>query len=189
MSMEDNITNEASIANAGEAPLPEQLQPQVQLTHEQLADLQAKAAKSDEHWDRYVRSVAELENYRKRAAREKTDATQFANESLMQKLLPVLDNFDMALAAAGGPSTTIESLCTGISMIQGQLRQALADAGLEEITALGGAFDPNLHEAVAQQPSEEVAEGQVLHQVRKGYRLKGRLLRPAGVVVAGTPAA
>ena len=189
MSTEDKTTTEATIANGGGAAPREQLQPEVQLTHAQLAELQAKAAKADEHWDRYVRAVAELENYRKRATREKGEAIQFANENLMQRLLPVLDNFDMALAAAADPSTTVESLRTGVTMMQGQLRQALTDAGLEEVNALGQAFDPNLHEAVAQQPSDQVAEGHVLHQVRKGYRLKGRLLRPAGVVVAGIPTA
>ena len=187
--MEHNNTNDSTGTPGGEASPPEPLQPVVELTHEQVSDLQARAAKAEENWDRYVRSVAELENYRKRAVREKGEAIQFANEGLMQKLLPVLDNFDMALAAAHDPSTTVESLRTGITMIQGQLRQVLADAGLEDLNALGQAFDPNLHEAVAQQPSDQVPEGHVLHQVRKGYRLKGRLLRPAGVVVAGLPAA
>jgi len=187
--MEDQHNNQEAPAPVVAAPPPEPLQPEVELTHEQVADLQARAAKADENWDRYVRSVAELENYRKRAAREKSEAIQFAHEGLMQKLLPVLDNFDMALAAAGGPATTIESLRTGITMIQGQLRQVLTDAGLEELNALGLPFDPNVHEAVAQQPSSDLAEGHVLHQVRKGYRLKGRLLRPAGVVVAGAPPA
>lgn len=172
----------------GSAPA-EPLQPEVQLTHEQVAELQARAAKAEESWDRYVRAVAELDNYRKRATREKGEAVQFANESLMQKLLPVLDNFDMALAAAADPSTTVESLRTGVTMIQGQLRQALTDAGLEEVLALGAVFDPNHHEAVAQLPSNEVPEGHVLQQLRKGYRLKGRLLRPTSVVVAAAPSA
>lgn len=153
------------------------------LTPEQAEALTTKAAKADEYWDRYVRSVAELDNYRKRAARERAEAVQYANEGLIRKLLPVLDNFEAALAAAG-PDAHFENFKTGVAMIHSQLRQALAEAGVEEINAGGQAFDPNLHEAVAQNESAEVPEGHVLQQVRKGYRLHGRLLRPASVVVA-----
>lgn len=159
------------------------------LTAEQIADLQARAAKADESWDRYVRAVAELDNYRKRAARERSEAIQYANESLLAKLLPVLDNFEMALNAAAEPAASAESIKTGVTMISGQLRQALGEAGLEELDAAGQVFDPNLHEAVAQLESADVPEGRVLHQLRKGYRLRGRLLRPASVVVAKAPAA
>lgn len=158
------------------------------LTAEQIADLQARAAKADESWDRYVRTVAELDNYRKRAARERSEAIQYANESLLTKLLPVLDNFEMALAAASDAAASVESIRTGVAMINTQLRQALGEAGLEELDAAGQAFDPNLHEAVSQLASTEVPEGRVLHQIRKGYRLRGRLLRPAAVVVAKSPA-
>jgi molecular chaperone GrpE len=153
------------------------------LTPEQAEALTSKAAKADEYWDRYVRAVAELDNYRKRAARERAEAVQHANEGLVRKLLPVLDNFEAALAAAV-PGTTCENFKTGVAMIHSQLRQALAEAGVEEINAAGQAFDPNLHEAVAQLESAEVPEGHVLQQVRKGYRLHARLLRPASVVVA-----
>jgi molecular chaperone GrpE len=155
---------------------------------ENLAELTAQAAKADEAWDRYVRAVAELENFRKRAARERTEAIQHANEGFIRKLLPVVDNFDMALAAAG-PGATMESFRTGVAMINSQFRQALAEAGVEEVNAAGQVFDPNFHEAVSQLESAEVPEGHVLHQVRKGYRLHGRLLRPASVVVAKAPAA
>lgn len=153
------------------------------LTPEQAEALTSKAAKADEYWDRYVRAVAELDNYRKRAARERAEAVQHANEELVRKLLPVLDNFEAALAAVG-PGTTFENFKTGVAMIHNQLRQALAEAGVEEINATGQIFDPNLHEAVAQRESADVPEGHVLQQVRKGYRLSARLLRPASVVVA-----
>lgn len=187
--MEDKTATDLPVAEGDATPPTEQLQPDVQLSHEQVAELRTKAAKADESWDRYVRAVADLDNYRKRATREKTEALQFAHEGLMQKLLPVLDNFEAALAAAAEPSTTLESFRTGVTMIQNLLRQTLADAGLEEVNALGEKFDPNVHEAVSQLPSPDTPEGQVLHQVRKGYRLKGRLLRAAGVVVASAPAA
>ncbi len=189
MSMDEYTKDGTPAAAAAAETSQEPLQAEVQLTHEQVSELQAKAAKAEDSWDRYLRAVADLENYRKRAVRERQDAVQFANESLMQKLLPVVDNFEMALAAANEPSATVESIRTGVTMIQSQLRQVLSDAGLEEVVALGQPFDPNLHEAISQMASAEVPEGQVLHQVRKGYRLKGRLLRPAAVVVAATPSA
>lgn len=159
------------------------------LTPEQLETLRTQAAQAGANWDRYLRAVADLDNYRKRAAREKGEAAQAAVESLLGKLLPVLDNFEMALTAAADPSTTVESLRSGVTLIQGQLRQALTEAGLEEINALGQPFDPNFHEAVSQLESAEVPESHVLHQLRKGYRLRSRLLRPASVVVARPPTA
>ena len=164
------------------------------LTEDNIRELQALAAKSDEYRDQLLRTAADLDNYKKRAAREKQEAIKFANESLLAKLIPVLDNFDMALAAVStaqsetAPSANTDSLQQGVSMIQQQLRQALADAGLEEINATGQPFDPNYHEAVSQQESPDVPEGHVLQQLRKGFKLRERLLRPATVIVAKAPA-
>jgi molecular chaperone GrpE len=153
-------------------------------------DLKTRAAKAEEHWDRLLRTTADFDNFKKRAAREKQDALRYGNEALIQKLLPILDNFDMALAAAqtspADPSS--QSVQTGIAMIHQQLRNILLEAGLEELEASGQKFDPNWHEAVSQQETADVPEGQVLQQVRKGYKLRDRLLRPASVVVAKTPA-
>ena len=113
---------------------------------------------------------------------------QYANVSLLQKLLPVLDNFEMALAAVESvKEDKLASLKSGVAMIQHQLRSVLIETGLEEIDATGKPFDPALHEAVSQQESREVKDGNVLQQIRKGYRLKDRLLRPAAVVVAKAP--
>lgn len=165
-------------ANPGTAPSA--------LSAEELAELTERAAKAGEAWDRYLRAVADLDNFRKRAARERTEAIQHANEALLRRLLPVLDNFEMALAAAG-PNATVESLTAGVAMIHSQLRQTLVESGVEEVNAAGQVFDPNLHEAVSQLESADTPEGHVLHQVRKGYRLHGRLLRPASVVVARPP--
>ena len=152
--------------------------------------MKTRAAKADENWERLLRTTADFDNFKKRAARERQDAIKFANESLMQKLIPVLDNFEMALAATQSSSADgLQSLAEGVTMIHSQLRQALADAGLEELIATDQLFDPNLHEAVSQQESSEVAEGQVLQQLRKGYKLRDRLLRPATVIVAKAPAA
>jgi len=160
------------------------------VTPEQLGELKERAAKADENWERLLRTTADFDNFKKRAAREKQEAIKFANESLIQKLLPVLDHFDMALAAT--QTAQLEgghSLQAGVSMICQQLKNALADAGLEEVDAAGKVFDPKLHEAISQEETDAVPEGQVIRQARKGYKLRDRLLRPASVVVARQPAA
>ena len=174
-------------AEAADSLIPEDQTP---LTPEQLEELKEKAAKADEHWQRLLRTSADFDNFKKRAAREKQDAIKFANEGLLQKLIPVLDNFDMALSAAqAAPADASESLQTGISMIYQQLKNAAGEAGLEEVDAAGKVFDPNLHEAVSQKESADTPEGSVVQQLRKGYKLRERLLRPASVVVAKKPAA
>ena len=169
------------------------------LTTEQIEDLKTRAAKADENWDRVLRTTADFENFKKRAAREKIESAQYASFSLLQKLLPVLDNFEMALTAAQTASAArpegttpggdkVASLQSGVTMIQQQLKSALAETGLEEVDAAGKPFDPNFHEAISQQESAEVPEGNVLQQLRKGYKFKDRLLRPATVIVARKPA-
>jgi molecular chaperone GrpE len=160
------------------------------VTPEQLEELKQRAAKADEHWERLLRTTADFENFKKRAAREKQDSIKYANESLMEKLIPSLDAFDMALAATKNDSAgALQSLQTGINMVNQQLKGALTDAGLEEVDARGKPFDPNLHEAVSQRETAEVPEGYVVEQLRKGYKLRERLLRPATVVVAKHPPA
>ncbi len=160
------------------------------LSPEQFEELKSRAARADEYWDRLLRTTADFDNFKKRTARERQEAIKFANESLMQKLITVLDNFEMAQAAAQtGGADSLNSLQAGVAMIYQQLRNTLAEAGLEELDAAGKPFDPNFHEAVAQQESVEAPEGQVLQQLRKGYKLRERLLRPATVIVAKSPSA
>jgi molecular chaperone GrpE len=169
---------------AAEALVPEPLTP------EQIEDLKNRAARADENWERLLRVTADMDNFKKRAAREREEAVKFANESLIKKLAPVLDNFDMAMAAAGqAQDNTAQSLQTGVTMIYQQLKSVLQEAGLQEVDAAGKTFDPNWHEAVSQQETADVPEGQVLQQLRKGYKLRDRLIRPATVVVARKPAA
>jgi molecular chaperone GrpE len=171
----------------------------VPLSPEQIEDLKTRAAKADENWDRLLRTTADFENFKKRAAREKIESAQYANFTLLQKLLPILDNFEMALAAAQTATSArqtgataengkLASLQSGVMMIQQQLNNALVEAGLEEIDATGKPFDPNFHEAISQQESADTAEGNVLQQLRKGYKYKDRLLRPATVIIARKPA-
>ena len=158
------------------------------ITPEQLDELKQRAAKAEENWDRLLRTTADFDNFKKRATREKQDAIKYANESLLEKLIPSLDAFDMALAAtSNGTSGPMQSLQAGINMVYQQLKGALLEAGLEEVDATGKTFDPNLHEAVSQRETSEVPEGQVVEQMRKGYKLRERLLRPASVVVAKRP--
>ena len=155
---------------------------------EQLQELKERAAKADEHWDRLLRTTADFDNFRKRATREKQEAIKYANEGLLSKLVTVLDSFDKALAATqNAQGEGVQSLQAGVSMIQQQFKGVLMEAGLEEIDATGKAFDPNFHEAVSQQESAEVPEGTVVMQLRKGYKLRDRLIRPATVIVAKQP--
>jgi len=157
-----------------------------QLTADELEDLKAEAARAKENWEQLLRTAADFENYKKRAAREKQELSRYANESLLQRLIPVWDNFENALAAGAraGQGQAVESLRTGINMIFQQFKAVLLESGLEEIDAINKTFDPNWHEAVAQQERSDLPEGQVVQQLRKGYKLRDRLLRPASVVVA-----
>ena len=176
--------NETSSAEPTTSPVEP-----VALSPEQIEDLKGRAAKADENWDRLLRTTADFDNFKKRAAREKIEAAQYASFSLLQKLLPVLDNFEMALTAAqSATGDKLTSLQSGVAMIQQQLKGALADTGLEEIDATGKPFDPMLHEAVSQQETADMPEDHVTQQLRKGYKFKDRLLRAATVIVAKKPA-
>jgi len=194
--MKKSQTTEPKADEAASAPAtadaegPPVTIPSTNVGPEPAEELKTLAAKADENWQRLLRTTADFDNFKKRAAREKQDAIKFANESLMGKIIPVLDNFEMALAATqNATGEGIKSLQDGVAMIHSQLKTVLTDAGLEEVDATGQPFDPNLHEAVSQQESAEVAEGNVLQQLRKGYRFRERLLRPATVIVAKKPAA
>jgi molecular chaperone GrpE len=184
------VPNEEEPAPAAPTATAEPLAPieAATLAPEQLAELKERAAQADSHWDRLLRTTADFDNFKKRAAREKQEAIKYANEGLMQKMLPVLDNLEMALAAAqNAGSEAGQSLQAGVSMVFQQLKAALAEAGLEEIDAVGKPFDPNFHEAISQRETAEAPEGQVVQQLRKGYKLRDRLLRAASVIVAKQP--
>jgi molecular chaperone GrpE len=141
----------------------------------------------DRFRDLALRSQADFANYKKRAAREKDEAIKYANTSLLEKLVPILDNFELGLSAARGEGEK-SPIFSGMSMILKQLNDFLADNGVQPIEAEGEKFDPNLHEAIAREASDEIPEGTVVRQTRRGYRLKDRLLRPSSVVVSSGPA-
>jgi molecular chaperone GrpE len=149
-----------------------------------MAGLQADL---DRFRDLALRSQADFENYKKRSAREKDDAIKYANSSLLERLLPIVDNFELGLAAARGEGEE-SPIYSGMNLVLKQLNDFLAENGLQPIEAVGQKFDPNLHEAIAHEPSDEVPEETVIRQARRGYKFKDRLLRPSSVVVSSGPA-
>ena len=152
----------------------EQLQEDVRLKDEEL--LKQK--------DTFLREKAELENFKKRLTKEKEDFVQFANERLLKELVQIEDNMERAISA---PNATLESLKEGVEMIQKQFATFLKNQKVESIEALGKPFDPNLHEVLNQQESDEHDENTVILEYSKGYTLNGRILRSAKVVISKKP--
>src|SRR5881296_1419386 len=148
-----------------------------------MAGLQADL---DRFRDLALRSQADFENYKKRSAREKEEAIKYANSSLLERLVAIIDNFELGLEAAKGSSEQ-SPIYSGMTLVLKQLNDLLAENGLQPIDAEGKKFDPNLHEAIAHEPSDQFPEGIVLRQTRRGYRFKDRLLRPSSVVVSSGP--
>jgi len=131
-----------------------------------------------------IRTAADLDNYRKRMARERSEDLRFARAGLIEELLPVFDNFSMGLQMAEQEQDSM--IYKGMEMVKGQLDDFLSAQGLTEVPA-EGVFDPNLHEAVAEEEKEGAEPGEILFVKRKGYRIHDRLLRAAVVVVAKAP--
>ena len=156
-------------------------------TRRKIADNDDPTAGLQADLDRFrdlaLRSQADFDNFKKRAAREKEEAIKYANSSLLERLIAIVDNFELGLSAAKSEGEQ-SPIYSGMNMVLKQLTDFLADNGLQPIDAEGQKFDPNLHEAIAHEASESVPEGVVLRQMRRGYRLKDRLLRPSSVVVS-----
>ena len=167
-----DATEESKAGDTGSAESPEDA-------------LATALAKADENWDRYLRAVAELDNVRKRTARDVENAHKFALERFGKELLAVRDTLEMGLAAAEGAS--IETLLEGKEATLKLLTTILQQFGIEEVDPQGEPFDPELHEAISMQPSEDLEPGSVVTVVQKGYTLNGRLLRPAMVMVSKAP--
>ena len=148
-----------------------------------LEQLDAAQAEARGWQERYLRGVAELENYRKRAFREKDEARRYASSALVEDILPVLDNFAMGLQAAEASEAT-RAFAQGFEMIRGQLQQALESNGVQTLNPVGEAFDPHRHESVSHEASESVPEGHIIAVQRVGYLLHERLIRAASVVVS-----
>lgn len=150
--------------------------------NESLARAEATAA---DNWNRYLRAVADLDNLRKRSARDVEAARRAGIEKLAAELLGALDSLEMGLEAAGAAS--VENLVAGKEATLRQIKAAFDKFSIETIDPAGQPFDPQLHEAMSMQPSSQVRPGFVLAVLQKGYRISDRLLRPARVIVAGEP--
>src|SRR5437868_8713957 len=144
-------------------------------------------AELDRFRDLAMRSQADFENYKRRSTREKEEAIKYANTSLLEKLVSIIDHFELGLEAARGEGGEKSPIYSGLSLVLKQLQDFLGENGLHPIDAVGQKFDPNLHEAIAHEPSNEVPGGVVIRQTRRGYRFKDRLLRPSAVVVSSGP--
>ena len=171
---EETAIEEENIEEGKELSPLEQLNEKIRLKDEELANQK----------DTFLREKAELENFKKRLTKEKEDFVQFANERLLKELIQIEDNLERALEV---PNATFESLKEGVEMIQKQFTTFLKNQKAEPIEALGKPFDPNLHEVLNQQESEEQEENTVIQEYSKGYTLNGRILRPAKVVIAKKP--
>ena len=149
------------------------------------ADIQLRKlqAERDVLFDRLARQQAEFENLRKRTEREKQDFREFAVADTLRSLLPIMDNFNLALRVQGGT----EDLRKGVELIRKQMEDTLSKLGLEPVTALNEPFDPRVHEAIEVVESTEAEDNHVVEELQRGYRFKERLLRPAMVRVARNP--
>ena len=132
--------------------------------------------------DQLLRTAAEFKNYRTRMDRERRDLSEYATSEILTELLPIIDNFERALQAPAGPDA--EAFRKGIELIHKQMFDLLRKRGVTPIDALGADFDPNLHQAVIHEASDEHREGEVMQELQRGYRIGDRLLRPAMVKVA-----
>ncbi|MFP4069377.1 MAG: nucleotide exchange factor GrpE [Verrucomicrobiota bacterium] len=184
---EDEIQAQQEAGHEEAEPVSEQAEDGPESGDAEISELERAKAEAAEMKTRYLRSVADLENYRKRIAREKQEIIRSAAANVIESLLPVLDNLKLGLQAAEGHPEA-KDVVTGFQMVESQLKKTLAEQGLEEIVPDGQPFDPNVHECIAHQPSEEIAEDHVIQTVRAGYRLNERLIRAANVIVSsGAP--
>lgn len=152
-------------------------------SEKEFEELKQKAAESEEYKDKYLKVHAEYENTRKRLEKEKTDHIKFANEDIISKLFPIMDNFDMAFDAMEKAEDK-DALLEGIKLVQKEFHKVLEENGVERIETEGKEFDPNMHEAVNAVNTEEYPDGMIIEEVRPGYMLNKRLLRPAQVIIA-----
>ena len=174
---EESAAAGETVAEPADAEAPEAAaeEPAVDETEKLREELEAERNK-------YLRLMADFDNYKRRAVKDRQEAEKFRAQSVLVDLLPVLDNFERALAMGTG-SEESSSLLKGVEMVQKSLLEAVKREGLEEIKSVGEAFDPNIHQAVMQEKDDSAEAGSVLMELQKGYTLKGRVLRPAMVKV------
>lgn len=177
----------ANTASAAAASTPEATAAEA-ATSDLAMQLAAAKAEAAANFDKFMRTAADLENFRRRTVREKDDLRTTATGRVLEDIFPVLDTLGLAISAARQPNADLKSLVGGVDMVLTQLKTALSNHGLKEIAPAGQPFDPHQHEAISHQPSTEVKEEHVITVVRTGYSLNGRLLRPASVIISSGPA-
>lgn len=150
------------------------------------AQLEELRRQLDDKQDRLLRALAEVDNIRRRAQRDRDDYVKYATESLVRDLIPVLDNLDRALDSARAAAGA-DKVVTGVELIQRELLRVLERSGVSRYSAIGQPFDPTRHEAIARVVSTEVAPDTVVNETAPGYLMNGRVLRPAMVAVAAAP--
>ena len=175
---------EAEEAKAEEAKAeekaPDEEVPEEDAGEEKAGEAEAAEKAAEAESERYMRLMAEFQNYKKRAAKEKTDTLQYANEKIVSELLPVIDNFERALATE---TDDLEGYAKGMQLIFEQFKKALENAGLEEIKAMDEVFDPNVHNAVLAENVEDKEDGVITKVLQKGYKLRDKVVRPSMVAV------
>lgn len=159
----------------------EEIKERIEELPEEKSEIDILKDQVDELKNKYLRALADFDNYKKRAAIEQDALVQFSNENLIKEIIPALDSFERALKLRH--KSKDDEFAKGISLVKRQLEDALKKFGLEEVKSIGLPFDPNLHEAIMQKESDK-PENTVLEEMQKGYILRGRLLRPAMVVVS-----
>ena len=170
----EHIQEDMDMEGSEGAPQDE---PSIEELREQVEALQQKA---DENWDTVLRMKADAENQRRRSEKQIEDAHKYAVKKFVEELLPVADSMEMGMAAEGD----VEQIREGVALTKKVFDNAMEKFGLEAVDPLGEKFDPELHQAMAMQPSDEYEDGQVSAVMQKGYTLNGRLVRPAMVMVA-----
>ena len=183
------VIEEVLAAEAEAATEQAEAAPELTLEQQLQLELEVAKAQADENWDKLLRAQAEMENIRKRAARDVENARKFALEGMAGELLPVRDSLELGMEAANNESADLQSVRDGMAMIQQMLAKLMDKSGIRLVEPTGEVFNPELHQAMSMLETAEQAPNTVLAVMQKGYTLNDRLLRPAMVVVAKAPAA
>ncbi len=178
----EDVTNEEAATEGSAADLSEAEVTEEAAEEQTVDEAEALREELEAERNKYLRLMADFDNYKRRAVKDRQEAEKFRAQSLLVDLLPVLDNFERALTTGTG-SEESSSLLKGVEMVQKSLLEAVKREGLEEIKSVGEQFDPNVHQAVMQEKDDSAEAGSVLMELQKGYTLKGRVLRPAMVKV------
>jgi molecular chaperone GrpE len=185
MPTQDEVTEYAGQpAEKPQANAPGGTPPAADTGATQQAPAEQMRSEADEYKDKYLRAVAELSNYRKRSEKEREDAVRFANSGLVRSLLNVLDNLERVLASSTEHPENTTAIVDGVKMTADSFRKVLREHNVEKIEAHEQPFDPSVHEAIMQQPSDRHELPTVLQVVQEGYRLHDRVIRPARVIVS-----